>query len=94
MRRSRVMTAATLRLTQLLREATTWAMNAYLPGMICEKFHAARIVAFSTGNVYAMTPVDRGGVPEDAPIELRVAYLVAKGHGTSQTETYEAGSCH
>ncbi|NQU20187.1 MAG: NAD(P)-dependent oxidoreductase [Candidatus Nealsonbacteria bacterium] len=49
------------------REATTWAMNAYLPGMVCEKFHAARIVAFSTGNVYAMTPVDRGGSLETDP---------------------------
>jgi len=50
------------------QEATTWAMNCYLPGMVCEKFRASRIVAYSTGNVYAMTPAESGGPTEnDAP---------------------------
>jgi hypothetical protein len=49
-------------------EAATWARNAYLPGMICEKYRHSRIVAYSTGNVYPLTPVDHGGsVESDAP---------------------------
>jgi nucleoside-diphosphate-sugar epimerase len=47
------------------QEATTWAMNCYLPGMVCEKFRASRIVAYSTGNVYAMVPPESGGPAED-----------------------------
>ena len=41
--------------------ARTWAMNAFLPGVVAEKYKRSRIVAFSTGNVYALTPVSRGG---------------------------------
>jgi nucleoside-diphosphate-sugar epimerase len=33
------------------QEAATWAMNAYLPGMVCEKYRRSRIVSYSTGNV-------------------------------------------
>ena len=47
------------------QEALTWAMNAYLPGLVCQKFRHSRIVAFSTGNVYGLTPVARGGSVED-----------------------------
>jgi hypothetical protein len=43
------------------QEALTWMMNAYLPGMVCQKYRHSRIVAFSTGNVYGLTPVVRGG---------------------------------
>lgn len=43
------------------QEALTWAMNAYLPGMVCNKFRRSRIVAFSTGNVYGLTPVNGSG---------------------------------
>lgn len=49
------------------QEATTWAMNTYLPGMVCEKFRASRIVAYSTGNVYAMSPPASGGSVETDP---------------------------
>lgn len=45
-------------------ESLTWAMNSYLPGMVCEKFSRSRIVAFSTGNVYGLSPVVRGGSRE------------------------------
>lgn len=43
------------------QEALTWAMNAYLPGMVCQKYSRSRIVAFSTGNVYGLTPLANGG---------------------------------
>src|SRR2546426_11108791 len=50
------------------QEATTWAMNSYLPGVICRKFRRSKIVAFSTGNVYGLTPVSGGGSREtDVP---------------------------
>src|SRR5262249_16448651 len=46
----------------------TWAMNSYLPGRVCERYRQSRIVALSTGNVYGLTPVSRGGSrEEDAP---------------------------
>jgi nucleoside-diphosphate-sugar epimerase len=48
-------------------EAMTWAMNACLPGAVCEKFRHSRIVAFSTGNVYGLVPVGgEGSVETDA----------------------------
>jgi dTDP-4-dehydrorhamnose reductase len=48
--------------------AAAWAMNSYLPAVVCRKFHRSRIVAFSTGNIYGLTPVSRGGSLEsDAP---------------------------
>jgi nucleoside-diphosphate-sugar epimerase len=46
----------------------TWAMNVYLPGLVCERFRSSRIVAFSSGNVYGTTPVAWGGsVEQDEP---------------------------
>lgn len=49
-------------------EALTWAMNSYLPGRVAEKFHASRLVIFSTGNVYPLTPVSYGGATECSPV--------------------------
>lgn len=50
------------------QEPLTWAMNAYLPALVCRRFAASRIVAFSTGNVYGLVPVAGGGSAEtDAP---------------------------
>lgn len=50
------------------QEARTWAMNAYLPGMVCEKFRRSRIVSYSTGNVYGLTPVSGSGSRETDPL--------------------------
>ena len=46
-------------------ESFTWAMNAYLPGRVAQKFKKSRIVVFSTGNVYPLVPVAGGGATED-----------------------------
>ncbi len=46
------------------KESLTWAMNSYLPGRVAEKFKNSRIVAFSTGNVYPLMPVQSGGATE------------------------------
>jgi nucleoside-diphosphate-sugar epimerase len=46
-------------------ESFTWAMNAYLPGRVAQRFKDSRIVAFSTGNIYPLTPVVLGGASEE-----------------------------
>ncbi|HID75401.1 MAG TPA: NAD(P)-dependent oxidoreductase [Planctomycetaceae bacterium] len=48
-------------------EPLTWAMNTYLPGMVAERYRNSRIVAYSTGNVYAMAPVTSNGSVETDP---------------------------
>ena len=37
-------------------ESLTWAMNTHLPAVVCARYRGSRIVAFSTGNVYGLTP--------------------------------------
>lgn len=48
--------------------AETWAMNAFLPGLVAERFAKSHIVAFSTGNVYPLSPLASGGPGEDTPL--------------------------
>jgi dTDP-4-dehydrorhamnose reductase len=45
----------------------TWAVNTLVPAMVAERYAASRIVAFSTGNVYPLTPAaSRGSREGDA----------------------------
>lgn len=44
-----------------------WAMNAHLPALLADRFRGARIVAFSSGNVYPFTPVDQPAPTEETP---------------------------
>lgn len=46
----------------------TWAMNDYAPMLMCSRFRHSRIVAFSTGNVYGLTPPSGGGSRENDPL--------------------------
>jgi nucleoside-diphosphate-sugar epimerase len=46
----------------------TWTLNAVLPARVAERYADARIVVFSTGNVYPLTPVVRGGATESQPL--------------------------
>jgi nucleoside-diphosphate-sugar epimerase len=48
--------------------STTWAMNTILPAICAERYRAASIVAFSTGNVYPLSPVADGGAREMDPV--------------------------
>ncbi len=48
-------------------ESLTWAMNAWLPSVACRVYRESRIVAFSTGNVYGLTSIDRPSKEPDAP---------------------------
>lgn len=52
-------------------EWLTWAMNAYVPALVAERFPSARIVAFSTACVYPFVDVHGPGAAEDvAPTPL------------------------
>ncbi|MCC6127095.1 MAG: NAD-dependent epimerase/dehydratase family protein [Pirellulales bacterium] len=55
----------------------TWALNAYLPALVCRRFSASRLVAFSTGNVYGMASVESGGSRESDPPQPRGEYAMS-----------------
>jgi len=74
--------------------ALTWAMNTQVPALVAERYRAARVVAFSTGNVYGLVPAGHAGASEStspAPVgeyaqsclgrERMFEYFSAK-HGT------------
>lgn len=72
----------------------TWAMNTIVPANCADRYRDSCIVAFSTGNVYALTPTDVGGSRENDPLgpigeyaascvgRERVLELSAEQHGT------------
>ena len=43
----------------------TWAMNTLAPAYVAEKYRQSRIVAFSTGCVYPLSPIASGGAREE-----------------------------
>jgi dTDP-4-dehydrorhamnose reductase len=47
--------------------AHTWYTNAAVPALAAARYRRARIVAFSTGNVYPLVLVDSGGAREIDP---------------------------
>ncbi len=47
------------------RHIATWATNVLVPATVAYRYRTSRIVAFSTGNVYPLWPVDRPGPTED-----------------------------
>jgi len=55
-------------------QALTWAMNVHCPAIVASTFHASRIVAFSTGNVYPLVDVMRQGATEATPAGPRGEY--------------------
>jgi nucleoside-diphosphate-sugar epimerase len=59
------------------QEARTWALNCFLPGLVAQKFARSRIVAFSTGNVYGLTPVGRGGSLETDALNADGEYAMS-----------------
>jgi len=46
----------------------TWIMNTVVPAIVAERYRESRIVVFSTGCVYPLTPVDGSGSSEDDPL--------------------------
>jgi hypothetical protein len=59
------------------QEARTWAVNVWAPGLVCQRFRQSRVVAFSTGNVYGLTPVALGGSVETDPLNAAGDYSVS-----------------
>ncbi len=55
----------------------TWAMNCYLPSVICRRYRDSRITAFSSGNVYGMIDVDSCGSRESDPLRPIGEYAVS-----------------
>jgi len=47
----------------------TWVLNSFVPGMVARHYKNARIVVFSTGNVYPFVDINSGGVSEETPPE-------------------------
>jgi dTDP-4-dehydrorhamnose reductase len=48
--------------------ARTWAFNTLIPAAVARRYAGSRIVALSTGNVYPLVPVTRGGSVETDPL--------------------------
>jgi nucleoside-diphosphate-sugar epimerase len=49
-------------------EAFTWATNAYLPGLVADRYRDSRMAAWSTGNVYPLSSIQSVGPNEEAPV--------------------------
>ena len=77
--------------------ARTWAVNVLAAAHAAERYRASRLVAFSTGNVYPLMPVDAGGATETHATEPvgeyaqsalgreRILSFHAARHGTATT---------
>lgn len=48
--------------------AHTWAVNVWAAGLIAQRYRGSRLVFFSTGNVYPLSPVSLGGSLESDPL--------------------------
>jgi nucleoside-diphosphate-sugar epimerase len=59
------------------QESLTWAMNSFLPGLVCERYPHSRIAAFSTGNVYGLCPVSKKGSRESDPLNPLGEYAMS-----------------
>lgn len=46
----------------------TWAINTVAPAVAAQRYPEAKLVVLSTGNVYPLTPVSRGGSVETDPL--------------------------
>jgi dTDP-4-dehydrorhamnose reductase len=45
-------------------QGLTWAMNTHVPALVADSFRGARIVSFSTGNVYPLSTIGRQAADE------------------------------
>lgn len=59
------------------QEWRTWAMNTFLPGLVAERYKSSRIAVFSTGNVYGLSPVARGGSREEDELNPAGEYAMS-----------------
>jgi nucleoside-diphosphate-sugar epimerase len=59
------------------QEWRTWAMNAFLPGLVADRYRDSRIAVFSTGNVYGLSPVAEGGSREESALNPSGEYAMS-----------------
>jgi len=59
------------------QEWLTWAINAHLPGLVANQFRHSRIAVFSTGNVYGLSPVSKGGSRENDSLNPAGEYAMS-----------------
>lgn len=59
------------------QEWKTWASNTFLPGLVAERYRGSRIAVFSTGNVYGLTPVAKGGSREEDALNPAGEYAMS-----------------
>lgn len=59
------------------QEWLTWAINSFLPGLVADRYRDSRIVVFSTGNVYGLSPVPRGGSREEDALNPSGEYAMS-----------------
>jgi nucleoside-diphosphate-sugar epimerase len=59
------------------QESLTWAMNAFVPGLVSERYRRSRIAVFSTGNVYGLSPVSGGGSLEGDSLRPQGEYALS-----------------
>lgn len=67
----------------------TWAMNCLVPVHVCRRYRGAKMVAFSTGNVYGLTPVHLGGSREEDELRPFGEYSTS---ALGRERMYEYGS--
>lgn len=51
------------------REAQTWAINTAVPTLVSQRYRGVRMVALSSGNVYGLSSIARGGAKEADGLE-------------------------
>jgi hypothetical protein len=73
-------------------EHWTWAMNVLLPALVAERFRKARIVVFSSGNVYPLRKVTEGGAIEDVATDPMGEYAQTV-RGRERVFQYYAEQC-
>lgn len=55
----------------------TWAVNCVSPTLVCQRYRESRIAAFSTGNVYGLTPATGPSSSESDPLRPDGEYAMA-----------------
>ena len=59
------------------QEPQTWVVNSFLPGLVADRYRQSRIAVFSTGNVYGLSPISRGGSREEDALNPSGEYAMS-----------------
>ena len=59
------------------QEWLTWAINSFLAGLVADRYRDSRIAVFSTGNVYGLSPVNKGGSREEDALNPSGEYAMS-----------------